>query len=110
MALYASASVSLGFKASNLTSRGVVRSGMYSVIRHPAYACKNAAWWVWTLGFAYFEYLGGGSYVAPVLGLAGWTFIYYKRAVTEEQHLLRSDPEYAEYMKQVPYRFIPRLI
>jgi protein-S-isoprenylcysteine O-methyltransferase Ste14 len=46
MAIYASASVALGFKASNLTHRGVVARGPYAIVRHPAYSCKNLAWWI----------------------------------------------------------------
>ena len=46
MAVYASASVALGFKASNLTHRGIVARDPYALIRHPAYTCKNLAWWM----------------------------------------------------------------
>jgi protein-S-isoprenylcysteine O-methyltransferase Ste14 len=44
MAGYASASVALGLKASNLTHRGIVSRGPYALVRHPAYLCKNLAW------------------------------------------------------------------
>ena len=46
MAIYASASVALNFKASNLTHRGIIATGPYRFIRHPAYICKNMAWWI----------------------------------------------------------------
>jgi protein-S-isoprenylcysteine O-methyltransferase Ste14 len=38
---------------------------------------------------------------------AGWSFIYYMRAITEERHLLRANNGYAEYMRSVRWRFIP---
>jgi protein-S-isoprenylcysteine O-methyltransferase Ste14 len=46
MAVYTLASVSLGWKASNLTNRGIVTTGVYRFIRHPAYTAKNLAWWI----------------------------------------------------------------
>ncbi len=41
LAVYSWASIALGFKASNLTNRGIVSRGPYSLIRHPAYTAKN---------------------------------------------------------------------
>ncbi len=43
MAIYASASVALNLKASNLTHRGIISHGPYRFVRHPAYMCKNLA-------------------------------------------------------------------
>ena len=107
MALYSSASVSLGWKASNLCSRGVVSSGLYKYVRHPAYASKNLAWWLFAIGTAVHVAQAGKSYLPPLFALAFWNWVYYMRAYTEELHLARSDPDYLEYMKKVPYRFIP---
>lgn len=111
MALYASASVALGLKASNLTYRGIVMRGPYAVVRHPAYTCKNMAWWI-----------GSAPLVAAAFGqslwlgfqalgsVLGWTLIYTMRALTEEDHLRRVDGEYALYARQVRYRFLPGLL
>jgi protein-S-isoprenylcysteine O-methyltransferase Ste14 len=44
-----------------------------------------------------------------VVGMVIMSAVYYRRAVTEEQHLSR-DPEYRKYMKRVPYRFIPGIL
>jgi protein-S-isoprenylcysteine O-methyltransferase Ste14 len=104
---YASASVSMGWKASNLSSRGLVQSGLYRYIRHPAYACKNAAWWVLCLSWAAHQYIEGKPFLFSVFALVVWTFIYYMRAITEERHLLSTDTEYLDYCKRVPCRFIP---
>jgi protein-S-isoprenylcysteine O-methyltransferase Ste14 len=96
-AIYASATVSFGFKFSNLTHRGVVTRGPYSLVRHPAYLCKCAAWWLehiprMTITKAFFLSL-----------LCG---VYALRAWTEERHLGR-DPEYQAYKKKVRWVLFP---
>jgi len=108
MAVYTSASVALGFKASNLTHRGIVSRGPYAVIRHPAYVCKNMAWWI-----ASIPVLSTAFGQSPMLGMqalasiTGWSMLYALRALTEEDHLRRVDGEYAAYAAKVRYRFIP---
>lgn len=111
MALYASASVALGLKASNLTHRGIVSRGPYAVVRHPAYACKNMAWWIGATPAVMAEF--EQSLVSGLLGLASvaaWSLLYVLRAVTEEDHLRSVDAEYAAYAARVRHRFIPGLI
>lgn len=111
MALYASASVALGFKGSNLTHRGIVARGPYAVIRHPAYTCKNLAWWIASLPLLSAAF--NVSLLAGVQALAstiGWTLLYALRALTEEDHLRSVDQDYDAYAAKVPYRFIPGLL
>jgi protein-S-isoprenylcysteine O-methyltransferase Ste14 len=108
MAIYASASVALGFKASNLTHRGIVAGGPYAFVRHPAYVCKNLAWWIGALpavtqAFTV-SWFAGISSVASVIG---WSLLYVLRALTEEDHLRRVDDDYAAYAERVRWRFIP---
>ncbi len=97
--IYLWATISLGSKCSNLTNRGIISNGAYRYVRHPAYICKVAAWWIMLVptmtGVFFFSMLG-------------WSFIYFLRAITEERHLM-ADPDYREYVKKVPYRFIPGL-
>jgi len=111
MAVYASASLALGFKGSNLTHRGIVTRGPYRFVRHPAYACKNFAWWIGSiplLSLAFNEsFLAGLTILGSVVG---WTLLYVLRAVTEEDHLRRVDGEYAAYAARVRYRFVPGLV
>ena len=99
MAVYVAASVALGTRASNLTNRGIVGSGPYRWVRHPAYASKTLSWWLMML-----------PVISPaaILSLSVWTAIYYGRAVTEERHL-GQDADYQAYCRQVPARFIPQL-
>jgi protein-S-isoprenylcysteine O-methyltransferase Ste14 len=111
MAVYSWASVALGFKASNLTHRGIVSHGPYRFVRHPAYACKNMAWWIGsipivTLAFQRSEWDG----IQAVASVVGWTLLYVLRAVTEEDHLKSVDGDYAAYAAKVRYRFIPGIV
>lgn len=104
--VFAWASVALGFKASNLTNRGIVgmgggifSAGPYRFVRHPAYTAKLLIWYIQGIFFGQF-------FVGLLLG---FTLIYLLRAWTEERHLSR-DPDYAAYKKAVRKRFIPGVI
>jgi protein-S-isoprenylcysteine O-methyltransferase Ste14 len=110
MAIYASASVALGFKASNLTHRGIVARGPYRLIRHPAYTCKNMAWWIGSapLVSAAFTHSTAAGLQA-MASVAGWTLLYVLRALTEEEHLRSVDGDYAAYCAKVRWRFVPGL-
>ncbi len=108
MGIYTSASVSLTFKASNLTHRGIVDRGPYRFVRHSAYVCKNLAWWI-GLQPALWDALHT-SLMATLLvagSMCGWSLIYVLRALTEERHLRSVDREYEHYCEEVRYRFIP---
>ncbi len=114
--IYATASVALFTKASNLTNRGTVSRWPYSMVRHPAYVCKFSYWICCALplfivnfkseSFDLYKYILVSSIM--LLSLFVWGSVYYFRALTEERHLLK-DPEYREYIKKVKYRFIPGL-
>ncbi len=111
MGIYASSSAALNFKASNLTHRGIIDHGPYRYVRHPAYACKNAAWWLGSIPL-----IAAGwnesiwSAVIAVAATAGWTGLYALRAITEEDHLRKVDGEYEAYCQKVRYRFIPGVL
>jgi len=97
--IYVWATIALGFKASNLTNRGIISTGPYRFVRHPAYISKNIAWW-----FEYIPFLNPALF----LSLLVWNVIYILRAFTEERHL-RLDPDYRKYEKKVKWRFVPGL-
>lgn len=97
--IFAWASIALGFKASNLTNRGIIKSGPYRFVRHPAYFAKLIIWLIQAIFFARF---GIGI-------IAGFILIYVLRAWTEERHL-SMDPDYLEYKKIVRWKFIPGVI
>jgi len=97
--IFAWASVALGFKASNLTNRGIVASGPYRFVRHPAYAAKVAIWIIQGVFF--------GDYTLGIM--LGFALIYFLRAWTEERHLCL-DPAYSEYREKVRRWFIPGVV
>jgi protein-S-isoprenylcysteine O-methyltransferase Ste14 len=111
LAIYSWASIALGFKASNLTNRGIVMHGPYKFVRHPAYAAKNLAWWLGALPTMLMLYVSsnwrGMAYC--FVALLGWSAIYVLRAITEERHLLMTDNGYKQYSQAVQWRFVPRV-
>jgi protein-S-isoprenylcysteine O-methyltransferase Ste14 len=103
--IYFWGALSLGTKCSNLTNRGIVMTGAFSLVRHPAYAAKNLAWWLGVL-----PALSNRALIMPALSsMAFWSFLYFLRAITEERHLM-ADPAYQEYCRKVRYRFIPGVV
>ena len=108
MAIYASASVAMGWKASNLTYRGIVSRGPYAIVRHPAYTCKNLAWWIGAMPAISVAF--EASVTAGLLAIASvvaTTMLYILRALTEEDHLRGVDGEYSAYAQRVRWRFVP---
>ncbi|WP_345196170.1 hypothetical protein [Kistimonas scapharcae] len=49
--IYWWATLSMGVRFSNLTYRGVISSGPYRWVKHPAYVSKNIYWWLITIPF-----------------------------------------------------------
>lgn len=108
--IYMLSTLYFGVRFSNLTNRGIIRTGPYAWVRHPAYAAKNFAWWcvMFPVVLITAENIGMKVAIMQVLGLIIMTGLYYMRAKTEEQHLL-TDPNYWQYCQDVRYRFIPRI-
>jgi protein-S-isoprenylcysteine O-methyltransferase Ste14 len=117
LTIYVLASVALGTKASNLTNRGIIKAFPYNIVRHPAYISKNVFWLCSVLVLIIMAYENSTSSFMVFISqaffiLVAWAAvaaIYYFRALTEEQHLMR-DPDYREYVNEVKYRFIPHII
>lgn len=108
VAVFAWSSVALGLRASNLTNRGIVGTGPYRWVRHPAYTVKNLAVWISAVPTLTAASVSDGLWI--VACLAVWTLIYVVRAITEERHLLMIDNGYAEYRAKVKFRFVPGLL
>lgn len=114
--IYAWSSVALGLKAGHLQYRGLCESGPYAFVRHPAYAFKNLAWLIGSVGWMIGQVKISASFqdAASVvlwnsIGSIFWFWIYHMRAVTEEKHLSKY-PEYLAYCQKVKYRYIPYLV
>ncbi|MBK6656979.1 MAG: DUF1295 domain-containing protein [Proteobacteria bacterium] len=111
MVIYASASVALGWKASNLTHRGIVSGGPYRYIRHPAYTAKNIAWWIASVPAFTLAWQASAMQGLQVAGATlAWSGLYVLRALTEEDHLRSVDEHYSKYCEAVRFRFLPGLI
>jgi len=109
LAIFSWASIALGFKASNLTNRGIVTHGPYAFVRHPGYAAKNFAWWLGALPVIGTALAAGNwrMFAYSLFASLGWTTIYALRALTEERHLRQLDNGYAQYAQNVRWRFVP---
>ncbi|PDS62461.1 hypothetical protein CO653_27380 [Rhizobium anhuiense] len=96
--IYVWATVAFGPRFSNLTHRGIITSGPYRFIKHPAYVSKNISWWL----FAFPSFIASG--LAEGLARAGMlaivSLIYVMRARAEERMLSR-DPAYRDYAESV---------
>ncbi len=105
ISIYSWSTVVFGLRFSNLTNRGIITSGPYSVVRHPAYASKNISWW---FGLLPFILQSGVNCLLPICVLLVFNAFYVWRALTEERHLMREE-DYQEYCRKVKWRFIPGL-
>lgn len=82
--------------------RALVTSGIYSKVRHPGYTGLVLIYFGFALGFAVVWML-----VPAVI----FTILTYVTAIKEEELLKeRFGKEYEEYARQVPWRFIPRIV
>ncbi len=93
--------VIFGLRFSNLTHRGIITSGPYRFMRHPAYVSKSLNWWLVAMPF-----MVQSSWIESLrlcLLLLMANAVYYLRARTEERHL-SSDYEYQKYKKLVTNR------
>lgn len=109
LSIYSRASFSLWLKASNLTNRWIITNGPYKFLRHPAYVCKNLAWWIAWLWIIYNNFINNNfiNVFLIIFSLTIWSYIYYLRAITEENHL-SLDKDYINYKKNVTNRFFPK--
>ncbi|RUM26964.1 DUF1295 domain-containing protein [Rhizobium vallis] len=96
--VYLWATVAFGPRFSNLTHRGIITSGPYRFIKHPAYVSKNFAWWLFALPSFIASGLAEGLARAGMLAIV--SLIYFLRARAEER-MLSKDPAYRDYAANV---------
>lgn len=96
--IYVWATVSFGYRFSNLTHRGIITNGPYRYSKHPAYIAKNLSWWLIAVPFV--PQYGFQSTLATCAMLLCVNSIYYLRARSEEKHLSQ-DTVYIEYSRWI---------
>lgn len=107
LVLYVSASVCFGLRFSNLSNRGVVATGPYRWMKHPAYFAHAANAWLLCLVLmpAAGVHLGIAQWLVPI----AFTILYRLRAVTEERHM-SEEPAYRAYAAWIArYGLLARL-
>lgn len=92
--VYVWSSVIFGYRFSNLTHRGIITNGPYRWLKHPAYVCKNLAYWCISLPFL--STVSSQEALKKTVMLLVLNLIYYFRAKTEEKHLSQ-DSDYLVY-------------
>ncbi|MBB6523894.1 isoprenylcysteine carboxylmethyltransferase family protein [Pseudoteredinibacter isoporae] len=101
-AVYTMATVAFGLRFSNLTNRGIITSGPYRYMKHPAYFCKNLSWWFISVPFVVVS--DWEQAIKCCLALLMLNGIYYLRAKTEEKHL-STDFTYVRYSLEIRSRW-----
>ena len=98
LTLYISATVVFGLRFSNLANRGVINSGPYRYMKHPAYFAHVGNAWIIT--FVFLPAAGVALTAWQMLVPVAFTILYRCRAITEEMHL-REDPQYVAYCEWI---------
>ncbi len=97
--LYMLSIFNLGILFDLMTDKGVRTSGFYSVIRHPNYTLEASMFFV--------TELVGLAAGVQWLGLSMYLFLYWIRSEREDNFMEWSNPDYVEYQKKTPWKFIP---
>ena len=79
--------------------RGLATNGPYSLVRHPMYL----AYLIADTGYQFQEWNIG----TLLLVAAGWASLVYR--IVAEERMLSLDPNWVAYVRNVPYRLVPRL-
>ena len=87
--LYVSATVVFGLRFANLSNRGVITSGPYRLMKHPAYFAHVGNAWVIVLLLLPIT-------MSTLTVLTAFTILYRLRSITEEMHM-REEPDYRTY-------------
>ncbi|ANM14343.1 methyltransferase family protein [Rhizobium sp. N324] len=96
--IYVWATIAFGPRFSNLTHRGIITSGPYRFVKHPAYLSKNISWWLFAAPSFVASGLAEGLARAGMLAVV--SLIYLLRARAEER-MLSQDPAYRDYAETV---------
>ena len=82
--------------------RGFVSSGLWSISRHPNFACEQLIW----ISFYLFSISATGKFLNwSIIGCALLVILFYNSAQFSEEISKEKYPEYADYQKNVPMFF-----
>lgn len=96
--LYWLSTLHFGLRFANLSWRGLVNTGPYRWVKHPAYLSKNLYWWLYLVPF--YGVTTGYEFTRNILGLCFVSLVYFLRAYTEERHLMQFS-EYRDYAEHI---------
>ncbi|MBI3632963.1 MAG: hypothetical protein HY226_01580 [Candidatus Vogelbacteria bacterium] len=99
--LYTLSIINLGLMFGVMSDKGLKTTGFFGVARHPNYTLESMMFVV-----IYSSTLSG---IGQWLAVSMYFFIYWLRSEREDNFMNYSNPGYAEYKKQTPYKFIPGL-
>ncbi|MBI3632489.1 MAG: DUF1295 domain-containing protein [Candidatus Vogelbacteria bacterium] len=99
--LYTLSIINLGMMFGVMSDKGLKTTGFFSVTRHPNYTLESMMFIV--------LYSSGLSSIGQWLAVSMYFFIYWLRSEREDNFMNYSNPGYAAYKKQTPYKFIPGL-
>jgi protein-S-isoprenylcysteine O-methyltransferase Ste14 len=97
--LYMLSICNLGLMFDLMADKGVRKSWFYAATRHPSYTLE-------ALMFFAIE-LVGLTTPAQWSSIAVVFFLYWIRSEREDNFMQYSNPEYADYQRSVPYKFVP---
>lgn len=83
-----------GLRASNISNRGIITTGLFRLTKHPIYVSKCAGWFL-----MYVPFLAGGTFAANLRLTILWVLVcvvYMLRSLAEER-LLAKDRDYVAY-------------
>jgi protein-S-isoprenylcysteine O-methyltransferase Ste14 len=83
-----------GLRFSNLTNRGIITDGAFSLTKHPSYVSKNLFWWL--IHIPFISTIGFVDGLTSCVQLLAINAIYFIRAKYEERHL-SEEPRYTAY-------------
>lgn len=92
--MYWLSTLHFGLRFANLSWRGLVSTGPYRWVKHPAYLSKNLYWWLYLVPF--YGVTNSYELMRNLLGLCFVSLVYFLRAYTEERHLMQFS-EYRDY-------------
>src|SRR5699024_9289970 len=96
--LYWLSTLHFGLRFANLSWRGLVNTGPYRWVKHPAYLSKNLYWWLYLVPF--YGVTTGHEFTRNILGLCFLRLVDFLRACHEERHLMQFS-EYRDYAEHI---------